>query len=1146
MDFHRVKMINGILLALLVLTLVTPVVAQRLDGTLRGEVTDPQGALVTDAKVTATNDKTGVSNTTTTTSSGDYVFPNLLVGTYTITVEGSGFQKYTRTNVEVRSNQVVEANAKLSVGTLAETVEVTAGAEVVQTTTSQLSNTFDARQITNVPYNTVLGANGILNLAILAPNTTTQGGGVLGQGGSIGGTRPRMNNFTVDGVDDNRVDITGPNSNVVQDAVAEFNLLTNQFSAEYGHSAGGQFNIITKSGGNDWHGTAFAVNSNKNFNAFDNIEKTAQGCATNPDCEKPRFDFTTLGGSVGGPIKKDKAFIFGAYQRVFAGFASSGVTFNAPTAQGLTNLQTLADNPSVLEIIDQFPTAPAGGVSTINVTNTATGQTLPVDIGSTAALAPSFFDEYDFHINGDLVLGKHQLRLRYLNNNQKTPNLSDPPLPQFSGSILFEVDKAAVTDVWAITPRLINDLRLGYTRQINAFTVPDQFNNFPNVFVIELGQNFQVGPEGNSPQGSGQNVYQVLDQMTWSKGAHTVKYGGEYRRWIAPGGFLPRSRGEWQYATLQELVNDLVPSTFAKRGAGTGKTDGNQTAIYWFVQDDWKLSPRLTLNLGIRYEWVGIPNMARTQALNQLSTVPGTVFDFHIPRTDTNNWAPRLGFAWDPLGDGKWAIRGGFGVSYDLIAQNFPSLQLPPQLQSEQDPAITCGLPGAPAWCATGQGFLANGGLLQVNIPPANELEARNATQGVMFDQVMPKIYTWTVSVQHELFQNTSLEVRYLGTKGVNLFAQTQLNARSGFDNGGAALPTFFDAASIPASFAPGTPTQFDFLVASARRPFQDLGPGPCAFDAAASNPSTGLVVFSGSGCDTGFLGSVTGFTSNAESIYHSGSVDLQHRFSRGLSLRANYTWAHAIDTATNELFSSFVNPRRAEDGNHIENERGRSVLDIRHKGTVSWTYELPKAGTDSGILKALLHGWVWNGSFLFQTGQPVTALSFNDANGNGDAAGDRAVFNSTGNPRVATGVTPVCWDGATQTLGCSDPSQIVGYLANNPNAGFVAADLGTRTNVGRNSLTTPARNNWDMSFFKNTYISESKYIQFRAEVFNIFNHRQFSFANPGVFPIVGIDDSAINAANYVFVTDNNPDFLNPQQLNGGSRNIQFGLKFIF
>ena len=1102
--------------------------AQRLDGTLRGTVTDDSGAVVAGAQVTATNQATGTSHTTTTTSAGNYEFPNLVVGPYTITVENKGFQKYLRKDVEVRSNQVTEASAKMRVGGADTTVEVTAGADVVQTTDSQLANTFGASQIVNLPVPTVLGSNGVLNLAILAPNTTTQGGGVLGQGGSIGGARPRMNNFTVDGLDDNRVDITGPQSNVVADAVAEFTLITNQFSAEYGHSAGGQFNVVTKGGTNNWHGSLFHFNQNKNYNAFDNIEKASGECQTNPSDCQPRFDFNQAGGSVGGPVLKNRIFVFGAYQKVWAGFPGSSTLVTTPTDAGIQALRGIAANSAVTDILDEFVAAPGNNAGSELVTNAQSGASAVVPLGTQSFLAPSFFDERDYHINGDIVFTKHQVHLRYLNNHQIQPNLSDPPIPKFSGEQTYDVHKAAVTDVWTVTPRFVNDLRLGYTRQLNNFTVPGTFSNFPNVFIQSL-TNFQIGPEGNSPQGGGQNVYQILDQMSYATGPHSLKWGYEYRRWIAPGGFLPRARGEWQYTDLSELVSDAVPLPFAKRGAGTGQTDGNQTANFAFFQDDWKVTPRLTLNLGLRYEWFGIPNMANTQALNSISDCPEcdavwpSNLIFRVPETDKNNFAPRIGFAWDLFGDGKTALRGGFGMSYDVIPQNFPTLQLPPQLQSEQDPDITCGLPGAPAWCfgpngwttgGPGFGFLAGGGLLQVNTPPANQAEARGGTQGIMRDQVMPKVTTFTLSLQREVFRNSSVELRYLGTRGMRMPIQRQVNARSAFDNGAAPLPTFFSAGEIPASFA-GAPTLAQFNAANVRP----------------------LAVF-------GFLGGVTAFEDAGDSIYHSGSVDFIHRMTRGIYLRGNYTWAHAIDNSTNELFSSLINPRRAEDVNHLDTERGRSVLDIRHKAALSWVWEVPRAPFENGFARGVLNGWQLNGTYIIQTGQPATALSFFDVNGNRDAAGDRAVRNAAGDPNRGTSATSVCWNGAAVSFGCTAAAQIVGYVADDPTAGYVQALPGTRTNVGRNGLETPGRNNIDVSVFKNFKFTESMNLQFRAEFFNLLNHRQFSFANPGVFPIVGIDDSSINAAAYADPAD--PLFLDEKQLNGGSRTLTLGLKFIF
>jgi outer membrane receptor protein involved in Fe transport len=1111
---------------------------QAIDGTLRGEVTDPTGAVVAGARVRATNIGTNATVETTTSGSGIYNIPNLLPGIYTVAVEVAGFATYTREQVQVRTNQVTEVNPTLQVAGATTEVSVVVGADVVQTD-HQLVNTFDANQVVNLPFPTTLGANSVLSLAALAPGTTTQGGGVLGEGGSIGGARPRMNNFTVDGLDDNRVDITTSVTNVMADAVAEFTLVTNQFSAELGHSAGGQFNTVTKGGTNELHGTVGITNNNRHYNAFTNIEKQAQGCYTGP-CEKPRTDINIINGTLGGPIIRDKVFVFGGYQRAFAGFPGASPTVETPTASGLANLNTLASSDAVRNILAQFPVA-SSSTRTLSVRNPRTGVTLPVPVGEVGLIAPNFFDEHIWVANGDVNLSRHQLRIRYIHNRSAEPNLSDPPLPQFSGSVTEKVHKFSVGDVWSITPNLVNDLRAGYTRYQNNFTVPDEFANFPNVFVTEL-TNFQVGPQGNSPQSSGQNVYQLIDNLSHTRGAHTLKFGGEFRRWIVPGGFLPRARGEWAYADLSNLVSDTVPTDVALRGAGSGRTDGNQSAAFWFVQDDWKVTPRFTLNLGLRYEWFGIPYLETLQELNRISDCPdcrsvylpeGLIF--RTPKSDTNNFAPRIGFAWDPTGSAKWALRGGAGVSYDVIAQNFPSLQLPPQLQSQQDPDVTCSLPGRPSWCSgydsetwagggqTGPGFLAGGGLLQVNVPPANQAEARAATQGIIFDHEMPRVYTWTLSLQRELWRSTSLEVRYLGTKGTRLFAQTQLNASTAFDKGAQALPTYFSTAEVPATFAANTPTLAQFSTIAAVRPFRAQG----------------------------FVGSLTGFTSNARSIYHSGSIDLNQRAYRGLTLRANYTWAHNIDNGTNELFSSLVNPRRAEDGNDQENERGNSVLDIRHKSAISWTWVMPYR-FDNRAAQGILGGWSINGTFLVQTGQPVTPQSGTDSNGNLDSAGDRAIVNLNGDRSRGTDTQTVCWNGTVRTFGCDTlnpappnlSSLIVGYVAVDPSAMWVRARNGSRTNAGRNVLTTPRRTNFDMNFFKNFHFTETRYLQFRSEFYNIFNHRQFSFANPGAFAVVGIDDSAINAAGYAQVADSN--FLDATQLNGGSRTINLGLKFVF
>jgi hypothetical protein len=1107
------KHLSAVLALIAVLLSISlPAVAQRLDGTLRGTVVDSSGAVIPGADITASNQETGVQQTTKTTSSGAYVFPNLLVGTYTVRVAAKGFTQFERKDVQVLPNQVITADANLKVGGETTTIEVTTGGETVQTTTSQLSNDFGARAVSDLPSPGLGG--GPLNLALLAPNTTTQGAGVLGEGGSIGGARPRLNSFTIDGVDDNRVDVTGHTSEVIPEAVADFNLVTNMFSAELGHSAGGQFNIITKSGTNKWHGSAWEFNNNRNFNAMDNLEKSS-GLF-----EPRRVDRNRAGADIGGPIIKDKLFIYGAYQFSNTGLAAASVQQLAPTADGLATLNSLAANQEVRNILSQFPTAPAAD-SPPQVVNG-----VPIAIGTFQPAAPSFLNQHDFNINSDLHAGNHQIRGRFLYDRQRSPNVNpDTPQSQFTGAIEADNRKVILTDAWAVSDRVINDFRVAYSRFVQGFTIPEEFANFPNAKIDVLGLN--IGPEGNSPQSYVQNNYQVLDNISIVKGAHTFKFGSEYRRWIAPSNFLPRERGEWDYGDLQRLVNDEVPNGFnqALRGAGSGAFNGNQHAIYGFVQDDWKITPRFTVNLGVRYEWTSNPADVRLQTLNAISTVPG-VFEFRDPKTDTNNWMPRVGFAWDPLGDAKWAVRGGFGISYDVTPQNFPLLSLPPQLQTEQNPDITCTLPGAPAWCANflaggpGTGFLAGGGLLQVNVPPATREEAQAATQGLILDQVQPKVYTWTLGVQRELSKNTSLEVRYLGTRARQLPVQARINTRSAFTAGLQPLPTFFSTTQVPATIVGG----------SRLVDFENFDP--------FIHPE---------------FSTLTAFPAIGSSIYHSGSIDLNRRFTAGLLFRANYTFAHNIDDATNELFSSVVNPRRPFDWQNLSLDRARSTLDVRHKFAMSWIYELPKVPTESNFLKTVAHGWQISGTYLVQTGQPVSLLSGSDANANGDTAGDRGILNPGGLEGVGSNVSFVCAGpgGVTSVVGldtgCAGGSaSVAGYVADNPSARYVVAEVGALPTLGRNSFESPGVNVWNMGLFKNTRLTEGTTLQFRVDTFNTFNHRNFSLAQPTVFQTGVLIGTVNNALSTTYSNIASDLFLNNNQFTGGARQMQLGVKLLW
>jgi len=1141
---HSKKFLHGLVLVFLLTLLATGfAMAQTTGGTLRGTITDPQGLPVGQVAVHLLNNQTQATVTVMTEASGIYNYPDLPVGTYSITAEKEGFQKAQQNGVQIFANQVTQVNIPLQVGAVSATVEVTATTPLVQTGTSQLSNDFDTQQVTELPNTELAGSP--LNLALLAPGTTPQGAGVLGEGGSIGGTRPRMNNFTIDGVDDNRIDLTGHSQNVIQDSVAEFNLLTNQFSAEYGHSAGGQFNIITKTGTNTWHGDAWGYNQNRNYDAMDNLQKATPG-QTQPN----RFDYTRAGADMGGPIIHNKLFIYSAYQRIVDGLATQAVAQQAPTAAGLATLEAISDS-AVNNILKQFPTAPAGSFfEHVTVPGTTCAAGCPIPFGNISPQAPNFFNEQDFIINGDLTLAKHQISFHVLWDRNTAPNVNnDTPQAQFTGSNPVNTRKYLFKDTWILSNKMVNDFRASLSRFTAEFTVPTAFANFPNAEIDADGLN--IGPQGCSPQSTIINTYQIKDNISYVVGNHNLKWGAEWNHWIAPGNFLPRSRGEWDYANINEFVNDLVPTGFngALRNAGSGFFAGNQNGIGLFLQDDWKVSQRLTLNLGLRYEWNGVPRDDGLQNLNSISDLPGTPLLFRTPPSDLNNFGPRVGFAYDPFGNGKWAVRGGFGISYDVTPQNFPSISLPPQLQTEQNPDITCALPGAPAWCADytggtglGRGFLAGGGLLQVNVPCADQATCRTSTGAIIVPIVEPKVLTWTLGVQHEVGWNSSLEVRYVGTRSLELPIQARMNIQTGFDAGLPAIPTYLSTSAIPATVPATAPNlgQWD------------------TFENSCTTPSPFIYA------SQGFCGAlVTGFPPLGSGIYHGVSADFNHRVGHGLSLRTNYTFSKNIDDATNELFSSRVNPRRAQDWLNIGQDQGLSALDVTHKFVLTWVYDLP--GMGSGFERGLTGGWEFSGTYFLSSGTPVTILNGSDANGDGDSAGDRPIFNAAGTSLGGTSADPVCNDlpgGATRVIfpkdalhpvastPCASDAHVIGYFPDDPTQKYVVAGLGARSNVGRDTYRSPGINTWSMSVGKITSINERFKVQFRVDAYDVFNHRSFALAQPSVFQSGTSGDGSPSVNNALSETYTNilaTGFLNAQStFSGGSRNMQLVLKLMF
>ena len=1091
---------------------LSPAFGQNLNGTLRGVILDQQGKAVPLARVTATDDDTRAAYAAASSDTGAYVFIDLPVGPYSVRVEADGFASYVRPAIRLLSSQVTDVTVTLALSAVSAEVRVKSGADAVQTESPQLSATYQGREASIIP--TATGASvSVLNLSIYMPNTTTALGGTSGTGGSVGGLRGRQNSFSIDGVDNNDPNVTVAAQPVIVDAVQEFTVTQNVYNAEYGRGSGGQFNIITKTGTSQLHFGAWLYNGNRAYDATDNQEQAdiRAGVRTG----KRRYDFNRLGGDIGAPVIRDKVFVYGAYEFDNLGQQATAPTGLSPTAAGLVTLNALAADSQVRALLAQFPVAP---VQTTAVT--VNGQQIP--IGAVNSVAPSFTNQHNYIINSDWNPNpRHNVHIRFLQSRTAQPSFGTFPQEQFASSTSTNNTRVILNDVWTVSSRMVNDFKVSYARLSQFTPLTGIAQTFPNLVFQDLSST-NIGPSVSFPQYRASNEYLVGDTLSRTAGRHTLKWGGEYFWFVAPSVFLQSQRGQYTYTSLSQLINDQVPGVTSGtlQGVGNGFFSDNSKQFGIFMQDDIKLTPRLTLNLGIRYDFMGNPAGAKLNALNSVANLPGTPLVFGVPKQDRNNVGPRIGFAWDPTGSARWAIRGGAGVVYDRIPWNFYSNGLPIELEAILTPISACaGTFGPPpSWCTTHSGFLANGAMNTPFVPPTSVATARSITGQMMADAKDPKVFTWSLEVQREIFRNTTVEVRYLGTRALELPVQFQVNSMTAFENGASALPTYLNPADIPATVSLAAPTLAQF---NALRTFRYSAQG--------------------------FTGApVTVALPVGASAYHGGSIELLHRFGRGLFVRANYTYSKTMDDSTNDLLTSAVNPRRPEDAYNLRNEWARSALDVPHKAALTFVYDIPVLRLNYRAARALANGWELSGSYLFQSGQPITIQSGFDANGNLDTAGDRAILNPAGTEKVGSIVNPVCRNaatGATSVNPACAAANIVGYVPANPNARYIQAGPGALTNLGRNTFRSPYFNIWNMAVSKSTKLGERMTMQLRAQAFNVFNHPDYTLGNLSVFPATA---NAMNQGYASLTSVPSGTFLNEKIFNSGSRRLELGLKFTY
>lgn len=1084
----RVPLLLALTAAMTFLT-VPALFGQASDGNVTGTVTDPTGAVIENAEVTLRNSETAMARTATTDTAGSYRFQNVLVGSYELTVVAKGFVTQNLKNLTVELNRTVSVNVKMQIGELATVVEVSEAMAAIDTTTAQVASTYGSRQALELSMaSNVNGFNnlGAINLSLLSAGVASSGGVGYGTGPSVGGQRPTNNNFVIDGIDNNRRDVTGPIAVISNEATGNFTLIQNMMSPEFGHSSGGTFNVIPKSGSNAVHGSLYEYFQNRNLNAQDASYKRS-GIS-----DRQRLDQNRLGGSIGGPIFKNKLFYFGNFEYIPYGIAGTPASaISGPTAGGLATLSSIPGiSQTNFDIFKQYvPVAPVA-----DGTTTVAGR--PVAIGTLPIIAPFYINSYNYLANLDYNLtDKDQVRVRFVGNNQRSID-NAATLPAFFSGSPADSYVGSVSYFRSFTPTLLNEARVAYTRFFQDIPVGDfkfpGLDMFPNI-AITTDLNLQIGPDPNAPQSTIINTYTLVDNMTRIWGRHTLKFGYDGRRVIAPQFFVQRVRGDYGYTTLERYLLDQVPDDIGERSFGASAFWGNLWSHYAYLNDDFKLRPNFTLNLGLRYEYVGVPSGSETQSLNSSASVPGLI-DIRAPKAQKANWAPRIGFAWSPDKAGTISIRGGFGMAYDQSYQNLGILSLPPQFFTTSNVDFN----------SNTTTFLAGGGLLNPasgsNLSPQ---EARSLTASYVPDQKRPYSINWTFGVQKVLFHDYTVEVRYLGNRGVNLPAQIRLN--------GAAVVT--PTHNLPTYLAAPSQAELDSL--------------PLTLSALRAESTASGNIWAPYGFDQ----YVTAFMPIGNSSYHGMAVQVNKRFSKNLSFVGSYTWSHAIDDGTAAVFSTLIQPRRPEDFLNYSSEKASSALDRRQRFSLSWIYETPWFRNSHWFLKQFLGNYALTGTYIAESPMLATLQSGIDSNLNGDSAGDRVIVNAAGTGKVGSGVTAL-----TNSAG-----ETVAYLADNPGARFIRAGLGAYANGGRSLLPLRGINNFDLSFVKKFPITEHKLVEFRGEFYNAFNHSQYT---PGMINNA-YPRSRTDTRNYLI--PGNADFNQPETAFGNNaRTIQLVLRIQF
>ena len=1079
-----------VLVMLLGVSLFTSVHAQVAGGTMLGTVHDPSGAVVAGAQVTITDIATGISRVVPTDGNGSYSAANLLPGTYTITVSAPGFATEVQSGIDVTVGSQILLNIKLKPGTTLEKVEVHGLTPGVQLTTSALSDQVGSDTVIDLPLNgrdwTQLAtlSPGVASLEAIQPSTGTAGGGRGNRGFgtqlTISGARPQQSSYRVDGINVNDWLNGGPGSvlgaTTGVDSVEEFSVLTSNYSAEYGRTSGGVINSITHSGTNRFHGTGYEFIRNSALDAENYFDTT-----------KVPFRRNQFGGSIGGPIHKDRTFFFANYEGI-------------RQSLGITNVDVVPSQAAQQGTLCSIPQPGPGGCTTFQVSvDPLVAPFLGLwHLPNAGLLSNGDTGTYKYPAqavtNGNFVTGRIDQTINSADSIFGTYQFDKglTTLPDSLGDIQVGQKRGrqlvALEERHIFNPQLINSFRVGVNRvtadggyanaAINpladsaALTAVPGFTA-PQITVAGI-TGFQGGLKNYSFTKAGFTSYQAYDDAFLARGKHILKFGFAFERMYTSVIQDNTDGGQYTFGSLQDFLTNIPQTLAAGLLAEHSPRDYRQNVFGLYLQDDFRWKPNFTLNLGLRYEMSSTPTEAHGKLSNMrsLTATAPHLGDPFFQNPTFRNFEPRVGFAWDPFGNEKTAIRGGFGI-FDVLPLAYQygltAFSSAPFTQQGSATSLSQGDFPTKGFALVQALSLLREGYIQYN-PKRNYL------------------MEWNLNIQRELAPNLTATLAYVGSRGKHMLFRA--------DDANMVLPT----ALTPSGYLWPNPTP----------------PSPL-------NPNFGHIDYT---------------DWNSSSYYNSLQAQVRKEMIHGFQVQGSFTWSKSIDTGSmgdvgdpfnNSISNLFFFDRRLS--------RAVSDFDIPYNLIFNALWNAPVANSLHGPAGWISNGWQLGAIFNIHGGLPFTPLVGGDPLGTLDTSPYAYPSRLTG-PGCGTGVNP---GNPLQYIKvqCFTPPEAPNIAFYNANCNTTAAFptcLNLLGNARRNSLRGPRLTDLDFSVFKNNYIrsiSETFNIQFRAELFNAFNHPNFlpPLDNNTLFDQSG---NPVGGAGLIDGTSTT------------SRQIQFALKIMF